>query len=167
MKSRAIIIMGVSGCGKTTLAQLLARQLDCPFIEGDALHDTACIAKMARGEPLNDDDRWPWLDRIGTALSQVTAENGVVVAACSALKQVYRERLRKAIAVPASFILLDAPYAELTQRLAQRTEHFMPVSLLASQLATLERPLSGETALTLDARLAPQALCKASLDWLS
>ncbi len=162
----AIIIMGVSGCGKSTLAPLLAKQLDCAFIEADALHDADCIAKMRAGQPLTDTDRWPWLDRIGMALSQATAEKGVAVAACSALKQVYRDRLRSVLNLPTAFILLDAPHAELAQRLAQRVEHFMPASLLASQLSTLERPLANEAALILDASLEPEVLCKASLDWL-
>jgi gluconokinase len=167
----AIIVMGVSGCGKSTVAQLLASELTCSFLEGDSLHSSASIAKMSAGQPLTDDDRWPWLDRIGTALNEAVATDGIAVAACSALKQVYRERLRQQITVPTVFILLDGSYDELAQRLQQRlqqcTAHFMPSSLLSSQLATLERPSANEQALVLNIKQTPPALVSASLAWLA
>ncbi|HTQ37123.1 MAG TPA: gluconokinase [Steroidobacteraceae bacterium] len=166
LRPAAVVVMGVSGSGKSTLAQRLALELDCPFIEGDALHDPASVAKMAAGVPLQDADRWPWLDRIGAALRECCEARGLAVAACSALRYAYRERLRRAIAAPAFFILLDAPHAELERRLRQRTGHFMPASLLDSQLATLERPSPGEHALALDAGQSPELLCRASREWL-
>ena len=162
----AIIVMGVSGSGKSTLGELLADALGCPFIEGDALHDPASIEKMRAGHPLGDEDRWPWLDRLGKALHDATAAHGVAVAACSALKFRYRERLTRAIAGPTSFILLETDRAELARRIGSRTGHYMPASLLESQLATLERPHEGEQALILDANLPPEILCRASRDWL-
>jgi gluconokinase len=155
----AIVVMGVSGSGKTTLARLLAAHLQCPFVEGDELHDARCVAKMSAGEPLDDDDRWPWLERIGSAVRNAVAERGSAVAACSALRRAYRQRLQTTIAVPTLFVLLDAPEPELRRRLQQRSGHFMPLSLLSSQLATLERPAHDEYALILDARRAPEALC--------
>lgn len=164
--ARAIIVMGVSGCGKTTLARVVAASLRCPFIEGDALHSAANVAKMASGQPLSDADREPWLDQVGKALGDAVARHGRAVAACSALKRAYRDRLRAVIAAPVAFIMLDAPRDELALRVAQRQGHYMQVSLLDSQLAALERPAEDERALLLDARLRPAELCNASLQWL-
>jgi gluconokinase len=163
----AIVVMGVSGSGKSTLASRLAMRLDGEFIEGDALHAPASIAKMAAGQPLDDDDRWPWLDRIGSALQRAAVGGGKAVAACSALKSSYRARLQGAAGVPVFFILLEAPLAELARRLESRRGHFMPASLLDSQLATLERPQGSERALLLDAVQPPAQLCEASYRWLA
>lgn len=162
----AAVVMGVSGSGKSTLGRLLAMRLACSFVEGDALHAPSSIAKMRAGQSLDDADRWPWLDRIGAALRAAVAADGAAVAACSALKFSYRERLRQALAAPLRFILLDAARDELARRLAGRPGHFMPASLLDSQLATLEQPRAGESVLVLDARLPPEALCEAGRDWL-
>ena len=158
--------MGVSGSGKTTLASALARALACPLIEGDDFHSAANVAKMAAGHALDDADRWPWLDRVGAAIS-AAAKDGMAVAACSALKRVYRERLQGASDVPLMFVLLDAGAGELARRLDARAGHYMPASLLDSQLATLERPGVGEWALTLDAGRSPDALCAEVLAWLA
>ncbi len=158
--------MGVSGSGKTTLGGVLAQALDCPFLDGDAFHDPVAIAKMSAGEPLTDDDRWPWLDRLGGAMDQALASGGRVVAACSALRRGYRDRLRAAISAPARFVLLDVSSDELQRRLDHRTDHYMPASLLGSQLATLERPGADEAALLLTAIASPRQLCEATLAWL-
>ncbi len=155
---RAIVVMGVSGSGKSTLAALLADRLGCPLIEGDEFHSAANVAKMAAGHPLDDADRWPWLDRVGLAVG-AAAQRGIAVAACSALKRRYRERLQAASDVPLLFVLLDTEADELVRRLTERAGHYMPASLLDSQLATLERPAPGERALALDAGRAPDALC--------
>ncbi len=155
---RAIVVMGVSGSGKSTLAALLADRLGCPLIEGDEFHSAANVAKMAAGHPLDDADRWPWLDRVGQAVG-AAAQRGIAVAACSALKRRYRERLQAASDVPLLFVLLDTEADELARRLTERAGHYMPASLLDSQLATLERPAPGERALTLDAARTPDALC--------
>ena len=162
----ALIVMGVSGCGKTTVGAGLAKQLDCSFLEGDDFHDQAAIAKMSRGEPLSDDDRWPWLDRLGAAMRAAVSTGGVAVAACSALKRSYRDRLIAATRVPTRFVLLDVPHDQLARRLSERPDHYMPVSLLASQLATLERPGADEPAMALDASAPPEALCRSTIAWL-
>jgi len=142
---RATVVMGVSGSGKTVVGEGLAARLGVPFLDGDHLHPKANVDKMASGKPLTDDDRWPWLDAIGAAIAG--HPDGVVVA-CSALRKVYRDRLIAAAGRRLIFILLDGSRETLAARLARRRGHFMPPSLLASQLATLERPGPGENAIT-------------------
>jgi carbohydrate kinase (thermoresistant glucokinase family) len=142
--SRPVVVMGVSGSGKTTVGAALADALGLRFVDGDALHPEANVAKMAAGIPLDDADRAPWLDAIGAVLAA-----GPVVVACSALKRVYRDRLRAA-APPLQLVFLDGDRAVLAARMAARPGHFMPTSLLDSQLATLERPDADEHALTAD-----------------
>jgi gluconokinase len=100
--------MGVSGSGKSTLGAVLAQALDCPFLDGDDFHDTAAIAKMSAGEPLTDDDRWPWLDRLGRAIGEPWRRTARAVAACSALRRSYRDRLRARHHRRPRFVLLDA-----------------------------------------------------------
>jgi len=167
LKPGAIIVMGVSGSGKSTIGMLLAEALACPFIEGDDLHCPASIEKMRAGLPLGDDDRWPWLDRLAATLRDATQTHGLAVAACSALKYRYRERLVTAITTPISFIMLETDRTELVRRIDRRTGHYMPSSLLDSQLAALEMPRAGERALILNASLPPEVLCRASRDWLA
>ena len=164
---RAIIVMGVSGSGKSTLGPLLAAALNCQFLEGDAFHGPANVAKMSAGQALQDEDRWPWLDRLGAGLNSAVAANGVGVAACSALKRCYREQLRQAIAAPLAFVFLQADREELTRRLNNRPGHYMPASLIASQFEALEIPSAEEPVLALDARRAPQELCTAACAWLA
>lgn len=130
--------MGVAGSGKSTVGALLAARLGLPFVDGDALHPPANVAKMAAGIPLDDDDRAPWLDAVGDRLA-----SGGVVVACSALRRAYRDRLREA-APAARFVLLHGTRELLAARLGARTDHFMPAALLDSQLATLELPTPGE-----------------------
>lgn len=158
--------MGVSGSGKSTLGGVLARALDCPFLEGDDFHDAAAVRKMGAGYPLVDDDRWPWLDRLGRAIGGALARDGSAVAACSALRRSYRDRLRAVIPASVRFILLDPAPEELRRRLDHRTGHYMPASLLGSQLATLERPGADEAATALSAGGCPEELCDAALAWL-
>ena len=162
----AVIVMGVSGCGKSTLAANLARALACPLIEGDDFHAAASVAKMQAGHALDDADRWPWLDRLGAAIGAAAEGGGIAVAACSALKRSYRDRLRAASTVPLAFVLLDTAPQAIAARLAARTGHYMPASLLDSQLATLERPTADERAVTLDAARAPDVLCADVLAWI-
>lgn len=163
---RAIIVMGVSGSGKSTLGALLAERLGCRFLEGDTFHAPESIAKMRSGEPLSDEDRWPWLDRLGAALAQALASEGLAVAACSALKRAYRRRLARAVGAPVSFVLLKTDEAELMRRMTARQDHYMPASLLASQVAALEEPTPDEPALTLDARQPPEQLYRSTHAWL-
>ena len=149
----AVIVMGVSGCGKSTLGALLAAALGCPFLEGDSFHAPEAVAKMGRGVPLTDADRWPWLDRLSAAAAESMAQHGRAVAACSALRRVYRDRLRERIGRPVQFVLLNADRAQLLARMERRPGHFMPTSLLDSQLATLECPAPAESVLVLPAAL--------------
>jgi gluconokinase len=136
----AIIVMGVSGSGKSSIGEALAERLGIAFIEGDALHPAANVEKMSKGIPLTDEDRWPWLDRIGTEIAESLARGRGVVASCSALKCVYRERLRKAAGGHLHFVYLDGSKELLSRRMGERKGHFMPASLLESQLKTLEVP---------------------------
>ena len=140
-----VVVMGVSGAGKSTFGAALSQALGWDFQEGDALHPPANVAKMCAGIPLDDADRAPWLDRVAEWLA--AHEDGGVIA-CSALKRRYRARLRDA-APDTLFVLLDPPLTVLRQRDAARKGHFMPASLLDSQLATLERPDADEHAITI------------------
>lgn len=133
-----LIVMGVTGSGKTTVGALLAGRLGGVFLDGDDYHPAANVEKMARGDPLTDDDRWPWLDRLGAAIEEAVASEGCVVLACSALRRVYRDRLSAACASPPLFVHLSGGQKLIHDRMATRREHFMPVTLLESQLATLE-----------------------------
>ena len=137
-----IIVMGVSGCGKTTIGDLVARELGVPFLDGDSLHPVENVAKMAAGTPLTDEDRWPWLATVGAALAK--AGDGGLVLACSALRRSYRDAIR-AQAPDTIFLHLHGTKDVLGQRLEGRTGHFMPTTLLDSQLATLE-PLQADEA---------------------
>ena len=163
----AIIVMGVSGSGKSTLGAELARRLRCNFLEGDAFHSADSIAKMRSGQPLDDQDRWPWLDRIAAGLQYAARTDGTAVAACSALKRAYRDRLAQAVGMPLLFVFLDTKDSgELARRLVHRADHYMPASLLASQLDTLEALGPDERAVTLDAEDAPGRLCAEALAWI-
>ena len=133
-----VVLMGVCGSGKTTIGRALAAALDWPFLDADTLHPQANVVKMAGGIPLTDEDRWPWYDRIAAEIRRYAAAGKHVVIACSALKQVYRDRLAKG--GPVRFVYLKGDAATIGPRLAGRTGHFMPASLLASQFATLEEP---------------------------
>ena len=162
----AIIVMGVSGSGKSTLGLALAKKLDCPFLEGDDFHAPESVARMRAGIPLTDADRWPWLERLGRALDAAVADHPVAIATCSALKRAYRDRLRQVISARVGFVLPDVAHDELLRRMTARTNHYMPPSLLTSQLATLESPQPDELAIALDARQPPAALCEQTLEWL-
>jgi carbohydrate kinase (thermoresistant glucokinase family) len=139
--------MGVSGSGKSTIGALVAAALDVTFVDADSLHPLANVEKMAAGIPLTDDDRWPWLAKVGQALAQVEDTGGVV--ACSALKRAYRDAIR-AEAPRAVFLLLKGSRDVLSRRLEGRSGHFMPVSLLDSQLATLEPLQPDERSVVVD-----------------
>jgi gluconokinase len=137
-----LVVMGVSGCGKTTVGSLLGERLGVPFFDGDDFHPTANKTKMAGGIPLNDDDRAPWLADIGTALASPAGEAASCIIACSALKRSYRDVLRN-FAPSTVFIHLIGDAATISDRLSSRKHEYMPGSLLASQLATLE-PLGSD-----------------------
>ncbi len=140
MSSRSIVVIGVSGSGKTTIGRILAARLAVPFIDGDDLHGAENVAKMARGEPLTDEDRMPWLDRVAAALASGTRAGGGVVVTCSALRARYRERLREVVGEVLTIVHLDGSQDLIAGRLAARQGHFMPAGLLSSQFAALEPP---------------------------
>ena len=140
---RHVVVMGVSGTGKTTVAAALSDALGWTFIEGDSLHPPANIAKMSAGVPLDDDDRRPWLEALASLQAFHHAEGMSTVLTCSALKRAYRDVLRGGVpAGSVSFVHLAAPFEVLRERMESR-EHFMPASLLQSQLDTLE-PLGAD-----------------------
>ncbi len=133
-----LVLMGVCGCGKSTVGAALAENLSWPLLDADDFHPGANVAKMAAGEALDDDDRGPWLDGIAERLRAVLARGGSAVLACSALKQAYRDRLASVGDV--RFVHLVGDYDTIAARLASRQHRYMPASLLASQFATLEVP---------------------------
>lgn len=134
-----IILMGVSGSGKTTVGQLLARELDWPFYDADEFHPPANIAKMAQGQPLNDDDRAPWLAALHRQIHRLLAEQQSAVVTCSALRQTYREQLLRDNP-GARLVYLKGEAGTIARRMADRPGHFMKPEMLASQFATLEAP---------------------------
>ena len=161
-----LVVMGVSGAGKSTLAKALAERLGWSFQEGDALHPAANVAKMAVGTPLDDADRWPWLDAVGGWIDGCVAEgrNGVIT--CSALKRAYRERLaRDRPGVRFVFIRL-APEV-IAARLEHREDHFMPPSLLTSQFEALEPPDDDEPVIVVDGGLSSAEQAGAVLNQLA
>ncbi|WP_340108382.1 gluconokinase [Pikeienuella sp. HZG-20] len=160
---RLICVMGVAGCGKSTLGAALGAALPAPFIEADAYHPAANIAKMTAGAPLTDEDRWPWLDALGAA----APAEGRAVIACSALRRVYRERLAAAAGEPVFFLHLAGEKAVIGARMAGRVGHFMPPALLDSQFATLEPPDPDEPHLALDAARPPDILIEIALKELT
>ena len=143
----SIVVMGVSGCGKTTLGTHLAAHLGRQFFDADDFHSPESVARMAQGIALTDADRAPWLDR----LADLLAQREPVVLACSALKRCYRDRLRAA-APELLFLFLTGPEEVIASRIAARSGHYMPAGLLRSQLDTLEAPDVDEHVLTLDCR---------------
>ena len=142
--------MGVSGAGKTTVGKKLAKFLGARFIDGDDLHSDAARAKMAAGGALTDEDRWPWLDRVGAEL----ASGAATIVACSALRRVYRDRLRAAAGASLRFVYLKAEIEDMRERVARRRGHYMPASLVDSQFAALEPP-DGEPDVIVSSAKAP------------
>jgi gluconokinase len=134
--TRRLVIMGVSGCGKSSVGAGLAARLGLIYRDGDDLHPAENVAKMRAGVPLTDDDRWPWLDRVG----QVLQAEAPVIVGCSALKRAYRDRIRTAAGGPVTFVHLAGSQEVIAARMALRQGHYMPLSLLDSQFAALEVP---------------------------
>jgi len=154
--SQRIVVMGVSGAGKSSVGQALAAQLGAGFIDGDTLHPEANVRKMASGVPLTDDDRWPWLDRLREQIEQLLSAGENAVLACSALKRAYRDRLR--VSDEVKFVFLRGDYALVEKQLRSRRGHFMNAALLQSQFDDLEEPQADEHALTVALGRTPEEI---------
>lgn len=163
--TRHVVVMGVSGSGKTTIARGVAEATGFEFTEADTFHSAANIAKMEAGHPLTDEDRWPWLRALAEWM-RAKADDGVsTVITCSALKRTYRDVLR---AGPPSvdFLHLDGPADLIRGRMSHREGHFMPTSLLQSQIDTLEPLDPDESGIVLDLRQTPEELIAQAVTWL-
>jgi gluconokinase len=156
-KRTAWVVMGVSACGKSDIGTRLAQALGAPFIEGDRFHPPENVAKMSAGIPLDDDDRRGWLQALRAEIERAWKTDPVVVLSCSALKRAYRDVLR-GDGGDVRFVHLHGDRDLIAQRMAARSGHFMPVSLLDSQLRTLEALQPDERGVTLDVREPPQRL---------
>ncbi|MER7474955.1 gluconokinase [Micromonospora sp. NPDC000018] len=163
--TRHVVVMGVSGAGKTTVAQGISARTGLAFAEADEFHSPANVAQMRAGVPLDDAARLPWLRDLAAWMAARSAEGVSTVLACSALKRSYRDVLRQG---PPSveFVHLDGPAEVIRDRMARRAGHYMPASLLESQLATLEQPHPDESVLVLDVSLTPDELVSAAVDGL-
>ncbi|MFC3073221.1 gluconokinase [Shinella pollutisoli] len=144
---RRLVLMGVAGSGKSAVGAALARRIGAVYVDGDDLHPPENIAKMSRGEPLTDADRWPWLTLVGRKLARA---EGTVILGCSALKRRYRDHIRKEAGAPVTFVHLSGTKELIAGRMSARSGHFMPASLLDSQFAALEPPGPDEGAVTVD-----------------
>lgn len=157
-----IVVMGVSAAGKSSVTRALSERFGAPWVDADALHPAANVQKMAAGTPLNDEDRWPWLDLIGEKLA---SEERMFIA-CSALRRVYRDRLRGA-RPDAVFVHLHADRPVLASRAASREDHFMPPALLESQLATLEPLAPDERGVVIDVAPRLVDVVDRATEWIS
>nr|WP_237442416.1 gluconokinase [Saccharibacter sp. 17.LH.SD] len=159
-----IVVMGVSGTGKTTVAQALSERLNWPFQEGDALHPKANVEKMRAGHPLTDTDRAPWLKLCRDWLAKEVKDGHGAILTCSALKRSYREILDHGI--PVQFVYLKVDPKVIADRLSSRVGHYMPPSLLPSQLATLEEPTDDEPVIRVPGDAPPEVLVERVIERL-
>ena len=162
----ALVVMGVSGCGKTAVGAALAKALGARFIEGDRLHPPENVERMARGEPLTDELRAGWLEAVGQALRAAVLGDEGAVAACSALKRIYRDRLKRS-EPSIVFIHLVISREEAFRRVANRRGHYMPASLVDSQFATLEPPGADENAFSVSAERPVEEIVMAVMEFLA
>jgi carbohydrate kinase (thermoresistant glucokinase family) len=156
-EARTIVVMGVSGSGKSTIGSALATRLGFTFIEADAFHSAVNIEKMAGGTPLTDSDRWPWLEVVEHAIESAEENHTGSVTACSALRRSYRDHIR-AIRPLAFFVFLEGSYADIEERVKSRASGLLPISLLESQFSDLEVLDDSELGLTVDSGLSPEAI---------
>jgi carbohydrate kinase (thermoresistant glucokinase family) len=158
--ARILIVMGVSSSGKSVVGKAISRRLHAPFLDGDGYHPPANKDKMRAGIPLVDEDRWPWLSTLAHALHDAAEQKGVAVGACSALKRSYRDYLIQEAGEPILFVFLDGTEEVIANRMAIRTHEYMPLTLLASQFATLEVPAADENVLPLPVTLPIEAIAE-------
>jgi gluconokinase len=166
MKPALVVVMGVSGCGKSTVGLLLAQACGVPYVEGDDLHSQDNVERMRSGVPLTDAQRRGWLELLSQRLAQAHAQSSGLVVSCSALKRAYRDVLRTG-APELQFVHLQGERELLAQRTAQRVGHYMPASLLDSQLATLEPPQADERAMTCNVADSPDLVVRQIMTYLN
>lgn len=159
-RQHAVVVMGVSGCGKSSVGALIAPRLNAVFMEGDELHPAENVEKMASGAPLTDADRLPWLDAVAARATEILNDGKSVVVSCSALRRSYRDRLRAGMPFAPHFLFLDGDEELLASRVLARSGHFMPTALLASQLETLERPTGEPGIMTFPINLEPDTIAE-------
>lgn len=159
----AFVVMGVSGCGKSEIGRRLAEAVGGRFIDGDDLHPAGNITKMSQGVPLTDQDRFPWLNKVGEALREI---NEPIFIACSALKRSYRERIIERAERPVKFLFLQGTRELLGERMAHRERHFMPMALLDSQLATLQPPEADELSYAVSIDQTPEEITAELLTYI-
>jgi gluconokinase len=154
----AVVVMGVSGAGKSTVGRLIAADLHCDFRDADSFHPAANIAKMSRGEALTDDDRWPWLTAIAAWIAQRRAAGETGIVTCSALKRAYRDIVTDRQSADVRLVYLKGDFDLIAARLKSRTGHFMPPGLLRSQFEALEEPRADEHAIAVSIDATPQEI---------
>jgi gluconokinase len=154
----AIVVMGVSGAGKSTVGRLLAGRLDCPFRDADSFHPPANVAKMKSGQPLDDEDRWPWLAAIAAWIAEHRAAGTTCVVTCSALQRAYRDIVTGHQRADVRLVHLQGDFDLIAARLAARKGHFMPPALLQSQFDALQEPAPDERAITVAIDAMPEQI---------
>jgi gluconokinase len=157
-----MVLMGVAGCGKSSVGAALSAQMKIPYVDGDDLHPAANVEKMRAGTPLTDADRWPWLDRVAGVLK----DDAPVIVGCSALQRRYRDRLRDMSGDAVMFVHLVGSRELIANRMAARTGHYMPLALLDSQFATLEPPGPDEWAVAIGIDAPVDAIVGDVLGWV-
>ncbi|EWT01367.1 gluconate kinase [Intrasporangium oryzae NRRL B-24470] len=165
LRTRHVVVMGVSGCGKTTVARGVAAATGFVMAEGDEFHPPANVEKMRAGIPLDDEDRWPWLRDLAGWMGARAAEGRSTVISCSALKRAYRTVLAEGLPI-VEFVHLDGSADVIRGRMSSRAGHYMPTSLLDSQVATLEPLGADESGLVLDVALSPSELVDRAVEGL-
>jgi gluconokinase len=165
MAPHVIVLMGVSGCGKSTIGQRLSKKLSWPFRDADSFHPEANIAKMSRGAPLEDEDRWPWLGAIAQWIDERRGAGAPAIVSCSALRRAYRERIIGARS-GVDLVYLKGTVQLIGERLRRRKGHFMPPSLLQSQFAALEEPQRDERPIIVSVAMPPPRVVAAILEAL-
>lgn len=165
--ARLIVIMGVSGSGKSTIGSAIGVDLNVPFLDGDHYHTPEAVEKMRSGQPLIDDDRWPWFMRLTDAMKKAADQRGKSVTACSALKRVYRDYMVEKAGEPIAFIHLQGTKQVIAKRQADRPGHYMPAALLDSQFAALEEPGNDENVLNISVDQPVKAIVDEALGVLA